>query len=54
MKRILVCEDEAAIREFVVINPPKAGYAVREAETGEAARGYSWRKMENSRLLCLT
>lgn len=37
MKRILVCEDEAAIREFVVINLQKAGYAVREAETGEAA-----------------
>ncbi len=37
MKRILVCEDEAAIREFVVINLQKAGYDVREAETGEAA-----------------
>ncbi len=35
--RILVCEDEAAIREFVVINLKKSGFEVREAETGEAA-----------------
>ena len=37
MRTVLVCEDEQAIREFVVINLQKAGYAVREAETGEAA-----------------
>lgn len=30
-------EDEASIREFVVINLKRAGYEVREAETGEAA-----------------
>lgn len=36
-KRVLVCEDEAAIREFVVINLQKHGFEVREAETGEAA-----------------
>ncbi|MBR6548888.1 MAG: response regulator transcription factor [Clostridia bacterium] len=36
-KRVLVCEDEAAIREFVVINLVKNGFEVREAETGEAA-----------------
>lgn len=36
-KRVLVCEDEAAIREFVVINLQKNGFEVREAETGEAA-----------------
>ena len=36
-KRVLVCEDEAAIREFVVINLKKNGFDVREAETGEAA-----------------
>lgn len=37
MKRILVVEDEAAIREFVVINLKRAGYDVREAESGEEA-----------------
>ena len=37
MSRILVVEDEASIREFVVINLKRAGYEVREAETGEAA-----------------
>ncbi len=36
-KRVLVCEDEAAIRDFVVINLKKNGFEVREAETGEAA-----------------
>ncbi len=36
-KRVLVCEDEAAIRDFVVINLRKNGFDVREAETGEAA-----------------
>ena len=37
MKKILVCEDEAAIREFVVLNLQKAGFEVCEAETGEQA-----------------
>ena len=37
VKRVLVCEDEAAIREFVVINLKKNGFDVREAESGEAA-----------------
>lgn len=37
MKKILVAEDEAAIREFVVINLKRAGYDVIEAESGEAA-----------------
>ena len=37
MYRILVVEDEASIRDFVVFNLKKAGYEVREAETGEAA-----------------
>ncbi len=36
-RRILVCEDEAAIRDFVVINLERNGFDVREAETGEAA-----------------
>lgn len=37
MKRILVCEDETAIREFVVINLKRAGYDVVEAGSGEEA-----------------
>lgn len=37
MKRILVVEDEDAIREFVVINLQRAGYDVVEANNGEAA-----------------
>ena len=37
MKRILVVEDEAAIRDFVVINLQRAGYEVMEAECGEDA-----------------
>lgn len=37
MKRILVCEDEESIREFVVINLKRSGYEVVEAESGEEA-----------------
>lgn len=37
MKKILVVEDEAAIREFVVINLQRAGYDVTEADCGENA-----------------
>lgn len=37
MKRVLIAEDEAAIREFVVINLRRAGYEVLEAEDGERA-----------------
>ncbi len=37
MKRVLIAEDEAAIREFVVINLRRAGYDVIEAEDGERA-----------------
>ena len=37
MKKILVVEDEAAIREFVVINLKRAGYETVEAGTGEDA-----------------
>lgn len=37
MKRILVCEDETSIREFVVINLKRAGYEVIEAGSGEEA-----------------
>lgn len=37
MKKVLVAEDEPAIREFVVINLKRAGYEVLEAEDGERA-----------------
>ena len=37
MKKILVCEDEQVIREFVVINLKRAGYETYEAENGEQA-----------------
>ncbi len=36
-KRILVCEDEEAIREFVVINLKRANFDVIETTTGEQA-----------------
>ena len=37
MKRILVVEDEAAIREFEVINLRRSGYDVIETDSGEKA-----------------
>ena len=37
MKRILICEDEAAIRSFVVINLRHAGFEVYEAVSGVQA-----------------
>ena len=37
MKRILVCEDEDAIRDFVVINLKRAGYDVTDVNGGEEA-----------------
>ncbi len=37
MKRVLVAEDEAAIREFIVINLKRSGYEVIEAENGAVA-----------------
>ena len=37
MKKILVAEDEQAIREFVVINLRRAGYDTYEASNGEEA-----------------
>ena len=37
MRKILVLEDEAAIREFVVLNLKRNGYSVVEAKTGEEA-----------------
>ena len=37
MKRILVCEDEDAIREFVVMNLKRIGYDVMDVACGEDA-----------------
>ena len=37
MKKVLVLEDEANIRNFVVINLKRAGYETVEAESGEEA-----------------
>ena len=37
MKRILVCEDEDTIRDFVVINLKRAGYEVHDVNCGEDA-----------------
>jgi len=37
MKRILICEDEDTIRDFVVINLKRAGYDVTDVRNGEDA-----------------
>lgn len=37
MKQVLIAEDEAAIREFIVINLRRSGYEVLEAENGAEA-----------------
>ena len=37
MKKVMVAEDEAAIREFIVINLRRSGYEVLEAENGAQA-----------------
>ena len=37
MRKVLVLEDEANIRSFIVINLRRAGYEVVEAESGEEA-----------------
>lgn len=37
MKRILIAEDESAIRDFIVINLRRSGYEVVEAENGRQA-----------------
>ncbi|WP_409969785.1 response regulator transcription factor [Bengtsoniella intestinalis] len=37
MKKVLVLEDEASIRSFIVLNLRRAGYDVIEAESGEEA-----------------
>ena len=37
MKRILIVEDETAIREFEALNLKRVGYEVEEAGSGEEA-----------------
>lgn len=37
MNKVLICEDEDSIREFVVINLSRAGYEVTPAASGEEA-----------------
>ena len=37
MKRILICEDEDVIRDFVVINLKRAGYDVVDVNNGDDA-----------------
>lgn len=37
MKKVLIAEDEASIREFVVINLERSGYTVRQAADGAEA-----------------
>lgn len=37
VKKILVCEDEDAIRDFVVINLQRAGYTITDVNCGEEA-----------------
>ena len=37
MRKILVCEDEASIRSFVVFNLRRVGFEVLEAASGEEA-----------------
>jgi DNA-binding response OmpR family regulator len=37
MKRVLICEDEDAIRDFLTINLKRSGYTVEATATGEEA-----------------
>ena len=39
MRKVLVLEDEANIRSFIVINLRRAGYEVVEAESAEGYPG---------------
>lgn len=41
MRKVLVLEDEIAIREFVVLNLRRSGYSVIEVRTGEDAIRYA-------------
>ena len=53
MKRILVCEDESTIREFVVINLRRAGYDVVDVDCGEAALETFEAERGNLNMVCL-
>ncbi|MDR2559669.1 MAG: response regulator transcription factor [Oscillospiraceae bacterium] len=48
MKKILVCEDEAAIRDFVVINLKRANYEVIDVDSGEKGFAEFKKALENS------
>ena len=53
MKRILVAEDETAIREFIVINLIRSGYEVVEAHNGrEAVEKYEECQVLKEKLRC--
>jgi DNA-binding response OmpR family regulator len=49
MKKILVCEDEAAIRDFVVINLKRADYEVIDVDCGEAGLEEFMRALEEEK-----
>ena len=53
MKRVLVCEDEDSIREFVVINLVRSGYEVVDVNCGEDALKAYDEKDGGLTLLCL-
>lgn len=53
MKKILVAEDEDAIREFITLNLVHSGYSVLEAEDGEKAISYFEEERENIDLVLL-
>ncbi len=53
MRRILVCEDEQNIREFVVINLKRAGYEVSEACTADEALETYERESKNFDVIIL-
>jgi DNA-binding response OmpR family regulator len=49
MKKILVCEDEAAIRDFVVINLKRANYEVVDVDSGDKAFEQFKRALEDDK-----
>ena len=53
MKQILLCEDEAVIREFIVIHLRRCGFDVVEAGTAEEALELYARNKENVRMAVL-
>lgn len=53
MKHILLCEDEAVIREFIVIHLRRCGFDVLEAETAEEALELYAKNKETIRMAVL-